>query len=226
MLLHVPGVLSKEEAGELRRRLAREAWTDGRATAGEQGAQAKRNLQLPADHPAAREAGERILQALARHPTFVSAALPLRILPPMFNRYEGGGHYGFHVDGAILRQLGTPQPLRSDLSCTLFLSEPEEYDGGELVIMDTYGAHEAKLPAGDLMLYPGTSVHRVEPVTRGARIASFFWVQSLVRLDAQRTLLFELDQAIQKLRARIGDDAETVALTSHYHNLLRLWAET
>ncbi len=226
MLLHVPEILTKQEAGDLRRRLVRESWSDGRATAGAQGAQAKRNLQLPADHPVAREAGEQILQALARHPMFVSAALPLRILPPMFNRYEGGGHYDFHVDGAILRQLGTPQPLRSDLSCTLFLCEPEEYDGGELVVVDTYGAHEAKLPAGDLMLYPGTSVHRVEPVTRGARIASFFWVQSLVRLDWQRTMLYELDQAIQKLRARLGDDAETVALTSHYHNLLRLWAET
>jgi len=225
MLLHIPHILTKQEVGALRQELDRGNWGDGRATTGAQGAQAKRNLQLPADHPAGRKAGDAILKALARHPTFVSAALPLRTLAPMFNRYEGGGHYDFHVDGSIMTQLGSSQPLRSDISCTLFLCEPEDYDGGELVVVDTYGSHEAKLPAGDLMLYPSTSVHRVEPVTRGARVCSFFWVQSMVRLDWQRTMLFELDQTIQKLRARLGDDADTVALTSHYHNLMRLWAE-
>lgn len=226
MLLHIPDVLSKQDVREMRRLLDAADWTDGRATVGEQGAKVKHNRQLPVDHPVARQIGEHIRQVLARHPMFVSSALPLRTLFPLFNRYEGGEHYGFHVDGAIMRQQGTEQPLRSDVSSTLFLSEPDEYDGGELEVVDTYGTHEVKLPAGDLIVYASTSLHRVTPVTRGARVCSFFWTQSLIRQDAQRAMLFELDQAIQKLRGRLGDDPETTALTAHYHNLLRLWADT
>lgn len=225
MLLHIPQVLSKQDVREMRSLLDQADWTDGRATVGAQGAQVKRNLQLPVDHPAGRQIGDHILQVLAQHPLFVSAALPLRTLAPLFNRYEGGGQYGLHVDGAVMRQSGTPQPLRSDVSTTLFLCEPDEYDGGELVVVDTYGTHEVKLPAGDMIVYASTSLHRVEPVTRGARVCSFFWSQSMVRQGWQRTMLFELDQTIQKLRARLGDDAETLALSNHYHNLLRLWAE-
>ena len=226
MLLHIPEVLSKQDVREMRRLLDAADWTDGLATVGEQGAKVKQNRQLPVVHPAAQEIGAHIRGVLARHPLFISAALPLRTLAPLFNRYEGGEHYGLHVDGAIMRQQGTDQPLRSDVSSTLFLSEPDEYDGGELEVVDTYGTHEVKLPAGDLIVYASTSLHRVTPVTRGARICSFFWTQSLVRQDWQRAMLFELDQTIQKLRARLGDDAETTALTGHYHNLLRLWAET
>ncbi|RFC36596.1 MAG: PKHD-type hydroxylase [Candidatus Nitrotoga sp. SPKER] len=225
MLLHVPNVLSKPEVSDFRRLLDAAHWADGRATTGVQGAQVKHNLQLAADNPVALKLGNRISKALLKHPLFVSAALPLRMLEPMFNRYEGGGHYGLHVDGAVMHQRDSVHPLRSDVSLTLFLTEPDEYDGGELVVVDTYGTHEAKLPAGDLMVYPSTSLHRVEPVTRGVRICSFFWAQSMVRLDWQRTMLFELDQTIQKLRARLGDDPEILALTSHYHNLLRCWME-
>jgi PKHD-type hydroxylase len=226
MLIHVPAVLDRQEVGEIRGLLDRADWADGRATVGEQGARIKRNRQLPVAHPVTMQLGQRILQALARNATFLSAALPLRTLSPLFNRYEDGEHYGQHVDGAILRQSGTPQPLRSDVSSTLFLSEPDEYDGGELVVADTYGIHEVKLPAGDLILYPSTSQHRVDPVTRGARVSSFFWTQSLVRDDWRRSMLFELDRTIQRLRARLGDDADTTALTAHYHNLLRQWADT
>lgn len=225
MLLHIPEVLTKPQVAELRQLLDRGAWGDGRATAGAQGAQVKRNLQLAVDDPFARQAAAVVQQALARHPQFISAALPRRTLTPMFNRYEGGGTYGLHVDGAVMHAADGGGPLRSDVSSTLFLSEPDEYDGGELEIMDTYGAHEVKLPAGDLLLYASTSLHRVQPVTRGARVASFFWTQSMVRADAQRTMLYELDQTIQKLRARLGDDEDTTALTSHYHNLLRMWAD-
>lgn len=225
MLLHIPEVLSQQDVREMRQLLDAADWTDGRATVGEQGAKVKRNRQLPVDHPAAIRIGEHIRQVLARHPLFVSAALPLRTLAPLFNRYEGGEHYGFHVDGAIMRQQGTEQPLRSDVSSTLFLSDPDEYDGGELEVVDTYGTHEVKLPAGDLVLYPSSSLHRVQPVTRGARVCSFFWLQSMVRDDARRGLLFELDQNIQSLRARLGETEETVALTGTYHNLLRMWAE-
>lgn len=224
MLLHIPEVLSRDDVREMRRLLDTADWADGRATAGAQGAQVKRNLQLRADHPAAREIGDHILKVLAQHPQFISAALPRRTLQPLFNRYEGGGHYGFHVDGAIMRQAGSTEPLRSDVSTTLFLSDPDEYEGGELEVLDTYGSHEVKLPAGDLIVYPSTSLHRVQPVTRGARICAFFWTQSLVAQDSQRAMLYELDQTIQRLRARLGDEAETTALTAHYHNLLRLWA--
>ena len=200
-------------------------WTDGRATVGAQGAQVKRNRQLPETSALGMELGRTILAALAVHPLYISAALPLRSVPPLFNSYAGGEHYGAHVDGAVRQVPGGAAPLRTDLSCTLFLAEPHDYDGGELVVVDTYGTHEVKLPAGDMILYPSSSVHKVEPVTRGTRVCSFFWVQSMVREDARRGMLFELDQAIQALRMRVGDCDEVVALTSHYHNLLRLWAE-
>jgi PKHD-type hydroxylase len=166
-----------------------------------------------------------ILAALAKHPLFFAAALPLRFVPPLFNRYEGGENYGLHIDGSVRSVPGSHQQLRTDLSCTLFLCEPEDYDGGELEVVDTYGTHEVKLPAGDLILYPSSSLHCVHPVTRGSRICSFFWLQSMVRDDQRRSMLFELDQAIQKLRGRLGDVDETVALTGHYHNLLRMWSE-
>ncbi len=226
MLLHIPQVLNAEQVAAMRRRLADADWSDGRATVGPQGARVKRNLQLDVGDPLAAELGAQIREAVLRQPLFFAAALPLRVLPPLFNRYEGGGAYGMHVDGAVMRQLGTDTPLRSDVSSTLFLSEPDEYEGGELIVSDTYGEHEVKLPAGDLIVYAASSLHRVEPVTRGARLASFFWTQSMVRSGEQRGMLFELDRAIQSLRATQGDTAEVATLTSHYHNLLRMWAET
>jgi len=225
MLLHIPAVLTRDQVSQMRQALEASGWVDGKQTVGEQGAQVKNNRQLPESSPLAQQLGRVILAALAQHPQFISAALPLRTVPPLFNRYEGGEHYGMHVDGAI-RPLPGGLSLRTDISCTLFLSDPEDYDGGELVVADTYGLHEVKLPAGDLILYPSTSLHKVEPVTRGARVASFFWVQSMVRGDERRAMLYELDQAIQKLRGRLGDNEETVALTGHYHNLLRMWTET
>lgn len=225
MLLHVPAVLSTAQVLALRQRLAQSDWVDGRQTVGEQGAQVKHNRQLGENSALAQELGQQILLALRQHPLFFSAALPACIVPPLFNCYAGGEHYGDHVDGAIRPHPVSGQLLRTDVSCTLFLCEPDEYDGGELVVQDTYGAHEVKLAAGDLILYPSTSVHRVEAVTRGARICAFFWLQSMVRDDARRQMLFELDQQIQSLRARLGECTETVALTAHYHNLLRLWAE-
>lgn len=225
MMLHVPEVLSPGLVARLRAALDAADWTDGRETVGLQGARVKRNRQLPEQSPLARELGELVLQALARHPLFVSAALPLRTVPPLFNRYEGGEHYGLHVDGAIRAVPGTMHSLRTDLSATLFLCEPQDYEGGELVVHDTYGLHEVKLPAGDLVLYPSSSLHRVQPVTRGTRTCAFFWCQSMVRDDTRRRLLFELDQNLQQLRERHGDEAELVALTGHYHNLLRMWAE-
>ena len=226
MLLHIPAVLSAEQVRALRGRLEQADWEDGRATVGPQGAQVKRNRQLRADDPLALELGEQVRQAVLRHPLFFAAALPLRLLPPLFNRYEGGGAYGLHVDGAVMRQIGSEQPLRSDVSSTLFLSEPDSYDGGELIVADTYGEHEVKLPAGDMVVYAASSLHRVAPVTRGARLASFFWTQSMVRSDAQRGMLFELDQTIQRLRSAHGDTSDVTSLTGHYHNLLRLWADT
>lgn len=226
MMLHIPGVLDPQEAEQMRRSLEAAPWSDGRATVGEQGARVKRNLQLDPALPAAQAASRRVLEAVQGNPQFFSATLPLRILPPMFNRYEGGGEYGLHVDGAVMSQRGTPQMLRSDVSCTLFLTDPEDYEGGGLVVRDTYGEHEARLPAGDLVIYPSTSLHQVLPVTRGARICAFFWIQSMVRDDARRAMLYDLDQTIQALRARLGEAPECVSLTSHYHNLLRLWAET
>ena len=226
MMLHVPEVLTREQVAEIRRTLDATEWVDGRATVGTQGAQVKRNRQLPETSPVGRQLGEIILKALARNPLFFSAALPLRIVPPLFNSYEGGEHYGLHVDGAVRPLPGTSLSLRTDLSSTLFLCEPEDYDGGELIVVDTYGTHEVKLPAGDLILYPSTSLHKVEPVTRGARVCSFFWTQSMVRDDAQRAMLFELDRNIQSLRVRFGGETdETVALAGHYHNLLRMWSQ-
>lgn len=224
MMLHIPEVLTPEQVAEMRKRLDASNWVDGRETVGEQGAKVKRNRQLPELSPLGRELGETILKALVNNPLFVSAAIPFRYVPPLFNRYEGGEHYGFHVDGSIRTIPGTNLNLRTDLSCTLFLCEPEEYEGGELVVADTYGEHEVKLPAGDLVLYPSSSLHKVEPVTRGARVCSFFWVQSMVADDAKRTMLFELDKNIQQLREKVGDAPEIVGLTGHYHNLLRQWA--
>ena len=225
MLLHIPEVLTPSQVNALRAALDAADWSDGRETVGPQGARVKRNRQLPEHSALSRELGQVVLEALARQPLFVSAALPLRMVPPLFNRYEGGEHYGLHVDGAIRSVPGSGERLRTDLSCTLFLCGPEEYEGGELEVVDTYGTHGVKLPAGDLILYPSSSLHRVHPVTRGARTCSFFWVQSMVRDDEKRRMLFELDQTIVKLRGRGGESEEAVALTSHYHNLLRMWSE-
>ena len=225
MMLHVPDVLSAEQVREMRARLEATDWVDGRETVGDQGARVKRNRQLPEAGELSRSLGAQILAALEKNPLFVSAALPLRYVPPLFNRYEGGEHYGLHVDGSVRSVPGTGEQLRTDLSCTLFLCDPEEYEGGELEVVDTYGVHEVKLPAGDLILYPSSSLHRVHPVMQGARVCSFFWLQSMVRDDRQRAMLFELDQVIQKLRARLGECEESVALTGQYHNLLRMWSE-
>ncbi len=225
MLLQVSDVLPDDVVRQAREMLDRAEWVDGRVTAGPQSARAKDNLQLREDHPAARQLGGVILEALQRHPLFVSAALPLRVFPPLFNRYEGGGSFGSHVDNAIRQVPGTPHRIRTDLSATLFLSHPDEYDGGELCVEDTYGVHRVKLSAGDLVLYPATSLHHVTPVTRGARVASFFWIQSLVRDDAQRTMLFDLDTAIQRVSQDVPDHPSAVQLTGIYHNLLRQWAE-
>ncbi len=225
MLLTIPDVLTRDQVAEAREHLARADWMDGRVTAGHQSARVKDNRQLPEDHPAARALGEMILAALQRNPLFISAALPLRIFPPLFNQYEGGQSFGSHVDNAIRQVAGTAFRIRTDLSATLFLSQPDEYDGGELAVEDTYGVHTVKLPAGHMVLYPSTSLHHVRPVTRGARIASFFWIQSLVRDDAERTLLFDLDTAIQRLSAEAPDHPAAVQLTGVYHNLVRRWAE-
>lgn len=227
MLVCIPEVLSKAEVAEFRAVLDRADWESGLTTAGAQAATVKDNRQLPVTSPVAQQLGDRILVALSRNATFISAALPLRILPPMFNRYGSGEHFGIHVDNAIRVVPGTPVRIRTDLSCTLFLAEPDEYDGGELVIEDYYGAQDVKLAAGDLVLYPSTSLHKVEPVTRGERIASFFWLQSMIRSDQHRSMLFDLDQTIQDVTARDGaDDAIAVRLTGIYHNLIRTWAET
>ena len=230
MLIRVPEVLNAEQVHDVRRRLdaAGDAWVDGRVTAGHQGARVKRNLQIAENAPIARELGAIVLAMLERHPLFLSAALPAEIYPPMFNRYESaaGMEFGRHVDGAVRLLPGTGVKLRTDISATLFISPPEDYDGGELQVEDTYGAHAVKLPAGDLVLYPATSAHRVTPVTRGTRVASFFWIQSLVRDDAQRTLLFDLDMAIVRLTQDTPGHASLVSLTGTYHNLLRMWAQT
>jgi len=225
MMLHVPQVLTRDQVLEIRRRLDAADWVDGRATVGPQGAQVKQNRQLPELSPVGQELAAFILQALDRQPLYFSAALPLRTVPPLFNRYEGGERYGLHIDGAVRAVPHTSLRLRTDVSCTLFLCDPQEYDGGELVVVDTYGTHEVKLPAGDLILYPSSSLHRVEPVTRGVRTCSFFWVQSMVRDDWQRSMLFELDRNIQSLRQKVGDTEEVLGLTGHYHNLLRQWSD-
>ena len=225
MMLHIPNVLSPDEVADIRAKLAKAEWTEGRYTTGAQAAGQKKNYQLPVLGPEAQALADLVTKALERHPLFLSAALPKTILTPRFNAYEGGGHFGNHVDGAIHPDPVRPIKVRTDISTTVFLSDPDDYDGGELVIEDTYGSHEVKLPVGDAILYPATSVHRVEPVTRGARLASFLWTQSLVKDDWQRTMLFDLDMAIIKLRGQLGDTAEVVALTSHYHNLVRQWAD-
>jgi PKHD-type hydroxylase len=224
MLLQIPDVLSAEQVAHARRRLDAAEWVDGRVTAGHQSAQAKDNQQLPEDHPVARELGDMIGKSLSANPLFLSAALPLRVFPPLFNRYRGGQSFGNHVDNAIRQAIGGAR-LRTDLSATLFLAEPSEYDGGELLVEDTYGVHSVKLPAGHLVLYPSTSLHNVQPVTRGARIASFFWIQSMVRDDGKRTLLFDLDSAIRRVAGEIPESPAPVQLTAVYHNLLRRWAE-
>jgi PKHD-type hydroxylase len=225
MLLHVPGVLTREQVAHARQRLDAAQWVDGRGTAGPQSARAKQNMQLAHDAPQAREIGDTILAALQRSPLFMSAALPLKVFPPLFNRYTGGDAFGSHVDNAIRQVTGTPHRIRTDLSATLFLAEPSEYDGGELIVEDTYGVHTVKLAAGHLILYPATSLHHVRPVTRGARVASFFWIQSMVRDDGQRTLLFDLDMGIQRITEDVPDHPSTVQLTGVYHNLLRRWAD-
>ena len=224
MLIHLEGVLSGEQVADFRRRLGSEDWVDGRATAGEQSARAKRNLQVPEDAPAARDLGATILATLGRNPQFVSAALPLRVFPPLFNRYDAGMAFDTHVDNTI--RFAGPVRFRTDLSATLFLTEPDAYDGGELIVEDTYGEHAVKLPAGDMILYPASSLHRVAPIIRGSRWASFFWVQSMIRADAQRSLLYDLDNAIQALSLQVGQgEASVVSLTGTYNNLLRMWAE-
>lgn len=224
MLAHIPAVLSATQVAQFRAALDAADWVDGRETVGAQGSLVKRNLQLPDASPLKRELGAAVLSALANNPLYFAAVLPLRTLPPRFNRYAGGGHYGFHIDGSVMA-LGDGRHLRSDVSCTLFLSEPDEYDGGELVVSDTYGEHDVKLPAGDLIAYPSSSLHEVRPVTRGARVASFFWVQSMVRDEARRRMLFELDTSIQTLTRANADSGAVLQLTAVYHNLLRLWAE-
>ncbi|MRX06586.1 Fe2+-dependent dioxygenase [Pseudoduganella sp. FT25W] len=225
MMLHIPAVLTPEQVTFMRQRLRDAEWIDGRATVGTQGAQVKNNHQLEEYSPLAQELGQIVLDALARNPLFFSAALPLRTCPPMFNSYSGGGTYGNHVDGSMRRVKTSGQWLRTDVSSTLFLTDPDEYEGGELVVEDTYGTHEVKLPAGDMIVYPSTSIHRVEPVTRGARICSFFWTQSMIRDDMKRCLLLDLDRNIQALRASVGDCDELVNITGIYHNLLRQWSE-
>jgi PKHD-type hydroxylase len=225
MLLHIPDILTTEQVAGCRQKLAQSKWVDGRVTAGHQSARAKDNLQLPEEHPVARELGDVILSALQNNPLFMTAALPLKVFPPLFNCYQGGQSFGTHVDNAVRQVTGTPHRVRTDLSATLFLAEPDEYDGGELSVEDTYGVHSVKLPAGHLILYPATSLHFVRPVTRGARIASFFWIQSMVRDDGERTLLFDLDMAIQRISTDAPDHPSAVQLTGIYHNLLRRWAD-
>jgi PKHD-type hydroxylase len=225
MLVEIPQVLTSEQVAHARRLLDSASWIDGRVTAGVQSARVKDNEQLPEGHPVAQELGALILRSLDGNGLFVSAALPRQVFPPLFNRYQGGHAFGNHVDNAIRPIAGTGLRIRTDLSATLFLSSPDEYDGGELVIEDTFGVHAVKLPAGHMILYPSTSLHHVRPVIRGARVASFFWIQSLVRDDATRTLLFDLDTSIQRLNADLPDHPSVVQLTGVYHNLLRRWAE-
>lgn len=225
MLVTIPDVLTADEVAHIRGVLESTSWVDGRATAGDQAAKVKNNLQVPPDAPASQELGQIILRALGRNPTFTTATLPLRVLPPMFNRYDVGMTFGAHVDGSV-RALPSGQRLRTDISSTLFLTPPEDYDGGELVVHDTYGTHTVKLPAGHLVVYPATSMHSVTPVTRGSRWSSFFWTQSMVKDDWQRHMLYDLDMSIMSVRSRLpDDDPAVVGLMAHYHNLIRLWSE-
>jgi PKHD-type hydroxylase len=225
MLLHIDSVLTPEEAATYRSALERADWVDGRVTAGYQSARTKHNMQMPEDHPLSRELSGRIVAAIERSPLFMGAALPHRVFPPLFNRYEGGQSFGTHVDNAVRQISATGDRIRTDLSATLFLTSPEDYDGGELMIEDTYGTQSVKLPAGHMVLYPATSLHHVRPVTRGTRISSFFWIQSMIRSDAQRTILFDLDMAVQRLAAESPEHPSAVQLTGIYHNLIRMWAE-
>ena len=225
MLITIPDVLNAEQLRDCRQALEQAQWEDGRKTAGYLAQQTKSNLQLPLDHPVARQMGEFLMHVLGQHSGFIAAALPLRMLPPRFNRYEGGGQYGNHIDNAIFTVPGTSQRLRTDVSTTLSFSDPHEYDGGELIIEDVYGTQSVKLPAGHMVVYPGTSLHRVEPVTRGTRYASFFWTQSMLRHAHQRKLLWELDQSIQSLAGQGADSQELSRLTGIYHNLLREWSD-
>lgn len=226
MLIEIEALLSATELDEVRRQLLAQPWVDGKVTAGVQSAQVKVNRQLDEDNPLARQLGELILRRLSDNALFMSAALPKRIYPPLFNRYGGGEAFGFHVDNAIRGIKGVRERVRTDLSATLFLADPASYDGGELVIRDTFGEQCVKLPAGHLVLYPGSSLHRVEPVTRGERLASFFWIESLVREDGQRQMLLDMDVAIQRLTAQGADDQSLLELTGVYHNLLRRWSDT
>lgn len=226
MLLHIPQVLSPDELKQMQALMAQAQWTDGKVTAGTQSAQVKRNIQLPETSADAEAARQIVLKALSRNALFFSAALPKKIYPPLFNQYREGMDFGAHIDNAVRTHAGTGVHVRTDISCTLFIADPESYDGGELVVEDAYGQQMVKLPAGDMVLYPGTSLHHVRLVTRGARLASFFWLQSMIRDDAQRTLLFDMDAAIATLRQQIGDSAAVIRLTGNYHNLIRMWADT
>ena len=229
MLITIPDVLTPEQVAEARGLLDSAEWVDGKVTAGHQSAKAKDNQQIPEDHPVAKQVGGMILKALGQNPLFLSAALPLRIFPPLFNRYTGGQAFGTHVDNAIRQFPGSSSRIRTDLSATLFFEEPENYEGGELCVEDTYGVHRVKLPAGSMILYPSTSLHHVTPVTSGSRLCSFFWLQSMIRDDGRRSLLLDLDVGIQRLGNELAEESvaqETaVQLTGVYHNLLRQWAE-
>ncbi|HEY6466256.1 MAG TPA: Fe2+-dependent dioxygenase [Candidatus Acidoferrales bacterium] len=225
MMTPIQDVLNPAQVAQARQIFEQAAWIDGRVTAGHQSGRVKDNMQLPEDSPAARQLGDMILSALGQNPLFITAALPLRVFPPLFNRYQGGQSFGTHVDNAIRQVTGTPHRIRTDLSATLFFSAPEEYDGGELIVEDTYGTHSVKLPAGHLILYPSTSLHHVRPVTRGSRVCSFFWIQSMIRDDGERSLLFDLDLAIQRLNREMGEHPAAVQFTGVYHNLLRRWAD-
>ena len=225
MIVQVPNVLNPEQIARCREVMNRASWIDGRVTAGHQSAMVKDNRQLPEHSPEARDLGDMIVAALERNPLFITATLPLRVFPPLFNRYEGGESFGAHLDNSIRQIPGTPLRVRTDISATLFLSAPEDYDGGELMIDDVYGTHAVKLGAGDMVVYPASSLHHVKPVTRGVRLASFFWVQSMVRDDGTRTLLFDLDMAINKVNQALPNHGAVVELTNCYHNLLRRFAE-
>jgi PKHD-type hydroxylase len=226
MVIEIPELFDAAEVREMRGALESADWADGRATAGHRAVRVKENEQLPLDHPLARQLADRVLDRLGKTPLFIAAALPAKVLQPRFSRYDGRGHYGNHVDNAIFPIPGTGEHLRSDVSGTLFLSDPDEYDGGELVIEDMFGTHTARLPAGSLIVYPGSSLHRVEPVTRGTRFVSFFWTQSFIASPERRRLMFELDGAIQSVAADHPEHSSVDTLTQVYHNLLRQWSAT
>jgi len=227
MIVHIPNLLSGDQVAHIRGVLSGTDWVDGKVTAGAQSAGTKHNLQVPENAPAARALGDMILTALGQNERFTSAALALRVFPPLFNRYDQGMNFGAHIDNAIrfVKGASSPVRVRTDMSATLFLTDPDDYDGGELVIEDTFGNHKIKQPAGDLVVYSATSRHRVTPVTRGSRWSSFFWIQSMIRDESARAMLFELDNAIQGLRKQVGDSEEVVSLTGLYHNLVRRWAD-